>query len=89
MQHWGLYQKWNRKLYDEMLAAFHNGRGKKHPNEVWYKGEQASYNDIVIPVATMLSEQMAFRKAGRAMLQNAEANLREWRDSGKEVLSSL
>mmetsp|Transcript_21569 Transcript_21569/g.53327 ORF Transcript_21569/g.53327 Transcript_21569/m.53327 type:complete len:1140 (+) Transcript_21569:1556-4975(+) len=89
MQHWGLYQKWNRKLYDEMSVAFENGRGRKNPREFWYKGEQAFYNDIVIPVATLLSQQKAFHKAGRGMLQNAEENLQEWRDSGKEVLSSL
>ncbi|CAJ1941313.1 unnamed protein product [Cylindrotheca closterium] len=89
MQHWGLYQKWNGKLYDEISAAFHNGRGGKNPKEFWYKGEQAFYNDIVIPVATLLSEEVAFRTSGRAMLQNAKDNLREWRGSGKEVLASL
>ena len=78
MQHWGLYQKWNRKLYDEMLAAFHNGRGRKNRDEIWYKGEQALYNDIVISA-----------EATKTMLQNAKDDLRECSETGNKGFSSL
>lgn len=89
MQPWEWYQKWNRKLYDEMSAAFRDGRGRTSPNDFWYEGEQAFYNGIVIPVATSLSHQLAFRKSAKAMLQNAQQNLQQWKDSGKEVVSSM
>ena len=88
-QPWGVYQKFNSKLYGERTAAFRNGRGNKHPKDYWFEGELAYFNDVVIPVATCLSQQDSFEKPGKAMLHNAKENLREWRESGKEVVSSF
>ena len=39
MQHWHVYQKWNKRLFVEMYTAFRNGRSDKDPSEGWYNGE--------------------------------------------------
>jgi len=89
MQPRGSYQKFNSQLYDETSAAFRNGRGDKDPKDYWYRGELTFFDDVVIPVAYFLSQQESFAKSGKTMLETAEENRREWRESGKEVVSSL
>jgi hypothetical protein len=40
MQHWTVYQKWNRCLFHEMYRAYLSGRGgESDPSQGWYKGE--------------------------------------------------
>jgi 3'5'-cyclic nucleotide phosphodiesterase len=39
MQHWHVYQKWNQRLFNEMMMAFKDGRADKDPSEGWYGGE--------------------------------------------------
>ena len=35
MQHWHVYQAWNRRLLEEMYLAYAKGRGNKDPTEGW------------------------------------------------------
>jgi hypothetical protein len=39
MQHWHVYQKWNRRLFFEVYSAFKNGRMGSNPRDFWYDGE--------------------------------------------------
>jgi len=89
MEPWELYQKWNRKLYAEMSVAFQNGHGPKEPSEFWYKGELDSFDFIVIPLATVVMQQEAFRRFGQTMLLNAAHNREEWKKDGNEIVASL
>ena len=36
MQHWHVYQKWNKCLFREMHAAYKEGRFPKDPASFWY-----------------------------------------------------
>jgi len=36
MQHWHVYQAWNRRLLEEMYLAYATGRGTKDPTEGWW-----------------------------------------------------
>lgn len=38
MQHWHIYQKWNRRLFDELYTAFRSGRMEVDPSTFWYEG---------------------------------------------------
>ena len=39
MQHWHIYQKWNRRLFLELHSAYKAGRMGADPCNFWYKGE--------------------------------------------------
>ena len=39
MQDWGIYQKYNRRLFEEQLQAFRKGYTGDDPRPGWYKGE--------------------------------------------------
>ena len=39
MQHWQIYNVWNRRLFFEMYDAYVGGRAEKDPAESWYEGE--------------------------------------------------
>jgi hypothetical protein len=45
MQHWHVYQKWNRSLFKELRKAFKAGRLGKDPAEFWYKGELGFFDN--------------------------------------------
>ena len=38
MQHWHVYQKWNKRLFTELYKAFQEGRADKNPVEFWVFG---------------------------------------------------
>jgi 3'5'-cyclic nucleotide phosphodiesterase len=56
MQHWHVYQKWNQRLYDEMLQAYRDGRSDKDPSDGWYEGELGFFDFYIIPLAKKLKE---------------------------------
>jgi len=39
MQHWQIYQNWNRKLFEEMFQAYLKGESDEDPRPGWYGGE--------------------------------------------------
>lgn len=39
VQHWHVYRRWNRCLFQELYKAYKEGRMAKDPSENWYKGE--------------------------------------------------
>ena len=60
MQHWHVYQKWNRKLFSEMYLAFQNGRMAADPSTFWYKGELQFFDNYIIPLAKKLKDCQVF-----------------------------
>jgi 3'5'-cyclic nucleotide phosphodiesterase len=60
MQHWHIYQKWNRLLFREMYEAYTNGRMATNPVEFWYKGELSFFDNYVIPLGKKLKDCNVF-----------------------------
>lgn len=44
MQHWHIYQKWNRRLFDELYTAYRSGRMEIDPSTFWYEGKYTVSN---------------------------------------------
>ena len=38
MQHWHIYQRFNKRLFEELLVAYRAGRCAANPAEFWYEG---------------------------------------------------
>lgn len=86
MQHWHVYLKWNRQLFQEVNTAFKAGRGVKDPSQTWYQGELSFFDNYVIPLAKNLKECAVFGVAGEEYLNYAIANRRDWELKGQGVI---
>ncbi len=89
MQHWHVYQKWNRKLFLEMYQAWKDGRMGADPLEFWYKGELGFFDNYVIPLANKLKECNVFGVSSDEYLGYALRNRAEWEERGEEILKSI
>ena len=45
MQHWHVYQKWNKCLFREMYSAYEQGRMGSNPVDFWYQGELGFFDN--------------------------------------------
>lgn len=86
MQHWHIYQKWNERLFAEMMTAFKDGRMDSDPSLTWFEGELGFFDDYVIPLANKLKECGVFGVSSDEYLNYAMENRREWANKGEEVI---
>jgi len=86
MQHWTVYQKWNRRLFAEMRAAHKAGRASKDPAEGWYGGELWFFDNYIIPLAKKLKECGVFGVSCDEALDYANDNRLEWEQKGKDIV---
>lgn len=89
MQHWHVYQKWNKNLFFEMRRAFHAGRMAKDPADFWYNGELGFFDNYIIPLAKKLKECGVFGVSADEYLDYAMQNRAEWEERGKEIIKSF
>ncbi|KAL7557011.1 hypothetical protein ACA910_014228 [Epithemia clementina (nom. ined.)] len=89
MQHWHVYQKWNRRLFDELYTAWRAGRMAKDPSTFWYDGEIKFFDSYVIPLAKKLKECGVFGVASDECLNYAECNRKEWESKGQMIVTEL
>lgn len=86
MQHWHIYQKWNRRLLEEMYGAYKAGRMPTDPRTFWYKGELGFFDSYVIPLAKKLKECNVFGVSSDEYLGYALKNRAEWEERGEEIV---
>ena len=86
MQHWHVFAKWNEQLFHEMYKAYTSGRACTDPSLNWYQGELGFFDFYIIPLAKKLKECGVFGVASDEYLNYAEANRREWKLKGKEIV---
>jgi hypothetical protein len=89
MQHWHVYEKWNKKLFREMYAMYRAGRTSKDPAEGWYQGEISFFDNYVLPLANKLKECGVFGVSGDEYLNYALENRREWATKGRDIVASI
>ncbi|MGK3750303.1 MAG: hypothetical protein ACI8RD_002602 [Bacillariaceae sp.] len=89
MQHWHVYQRWNKGLFDEMYTAYKNGRSDKDPALGWYEGELWFFDNYIIPLATKLQECEVFGVSCDEFLDFANENRNEWSVKGREIVAQM
>jgi 3'5'-cyclic nucleotide phosphodiesterase len=89
MQHWHIYQKWNERLYAEMLHAYKLGRWDRDPTPGWYEGELGFFDNYVIPLAKKLKDCGVFGVSSDEYLNYAMENRREWSCKGEDVVRKM
>jgi hypothetical protein len=86
MQHWHVYFKWNKRLFQEMYEAYLEGHAENDPSENWYEGELGFYDFYIIPLAKKLKDCGVFGVASDEYLDYATANRNEWEIKGKQII---
>jgi hypothetical protein len=88
MQHWHVYQKWNKLLFVEMYGAYKVGRADKDPSEGWYQGELWFFDNYVIPLAEKLKMCEVFGVGYDQLLEIATENRKEWATKGETIVQT-
>jgi 3'5'-cyclic nucleotide phosphodiesterase len=86
MQHWHVYQKWNQRLFDEMMMAYRDGRSDKDPSLGWYQGELWFFDNYVIPLTKKLKDCGVFGVSSDEYLNYALHNRDEWEAKGQGIV---
>jgi class 3 adenylate cyclase len=89
MQHWHVYQKWNRRLFDELYTAHRAGRMGVDPANFWYKGELGFFDNYIIPLAQKLKDCGVFGVSSDECLNYAMQNRNEWEAKGEMIVQEL
>jgi 3'5'-cyclic nucleotide phosphodiesterase len=89
MQHWHVYIKWNKRLFEEMSLAFDQGRMGSDPAAFWYEGELSFFDNYVIPLAQKIGECGVFGVSSDEYLNYAKSNRKEWEMKGKGIVAEL
>ncbi|KAL3925957.1 MAG: hypothetical protein SGILL_000058 [Bacillariaceae sp.] len=89
MQHWHVYVKWNKRLFQEMTLAYHQGRMGADPATFWYAGELSFFDNYVIPLAKKIGECGVFGVSSDEYLNYALSNRAEWEVKGQSVVADL
>lgn len=88
MQHWHVYQRWNKRLFMEMYAAYKAGRAEKDPTEGWYGGELWFFDNYIIPLAEKLRQCEVFGVDCDQLLTYATENRSEWEKKGADIVKT-
>lgn len=89
MQHWHVYQRWNRRLFDELYTAYKAGRMEKDPSTFWVEGETKFFDGYIIPLAKKLKDCGVFGVASDECLAYATNNRKEWEAKGHQIVQEL
>jgi 3'5'-cyclic nucleotide phosphodiesterase len=87
MQHWKVYQKWNKRLFMELYAAYQQGHSKKSPVDGWYDGELWFFDHYIIPLAKKLRICGVFGVSCDEFLDYAIDNRFEWEKKGSVIVN--
>jgi hypothetical protein len=89
-QHWNVFTKWNKRLFEEMSVAYSKGgkaMGSKDPADFWYQGEIVFFDETVIPLCTKLHESGAFGEDAEEFVNYAKSNRQAWHSKGNDMVS--
>jgi hypothetical protein len=89
MQHWNIYQKWNKSLFLEMQAAYHEGRLDANPVDFWYRGELVFFDEYIIPLARKLKEINILGTRSDDCLNYAMSNRAQWSSQGQRIVHDM
>lgn len=87
-QHWNVFTKWNKRLFEEMSLAYSKGKqmGQKDPADFWYQGEILFFDETVIPMCTRLNESGAFGDDAEEFVNCAKSNRQAWQTKGHDMV---
>jgi hypothetical protein len=89
MQSWELFLFWNRKLFEELYAAFTGGRSDAEPSDDWYQNQLGFYTLYVIPLAEKMRQCKAFGTLRGEWVNNANLIRDRWKMEGEQITKDM
>jgi hypothetical protein len=89
MQDFSVYQRWNENLYEELLAAYQEGRAEKDPTDGWWKGEFGFYDFHILPLIKKIQGTGVLGTTAGILFENAEHNRKSWEEMGEEKCKQM
>lgn len=88
-QHWNVFTKWNKRLFQEIYEGYKAGRRRDHkdPTEFWYERELEFFDQVVIPLGIRLNESGAFGDDAEEFVAYAKSNRRDWEAKGRDMIN--
>lgn len=87
MQHWSVYQKWNRIMWSEQYKAFCLRLCNTDPASVWFEHELQFLDGTVLPLITKLKDCGFFGAASyEGLWDYAVGNRDEWARNGRDIV---
>jgi hypothetical protein len=89
MQHWHVYRKWNRLLFQEMCFAYRLGRLIVDPGAFWYQEELSFLDHYVLPLVQNIKDCQVFGSSSDKYYHYATRNRSEWKIQGMDIVSAM
>eukprot|EP00584_Thalassiosira_punctigera_P024437 CAMPEP_0172576232 /NCGR_PEP_ID=MMETSP1067-20121228/137617_1 /TAXON_ID=265564 ORGANISM="Thalassiosira punctigera, Strain Tpunct2005C2" /NCGR_SAMPLE_ID=MMETSP1067 /ASSEMBLY_ACC=CAM_ASM_000444 /LENGTH=182 /DNA_ID=CAMNT_0013368895 /DNA_START=44 /DNA_END=592 /DNA_ORIENTATION=- len=89
MQSFGVFCKWNRRLYKEFYAARLKGRLTFDPEENWYENQIGFFSHYIIPLSRKMKTCGVFGTTGTVFEYFATENKKRWIEDGEEISEEI
>ena len=89
MQSFNVFLKWNRRLYEELLYAFHAGRNSWDPTVGWYQNQINFFDVYIIPLAERMDQCQVLGSKSSMFLYFAMENKRKWTNDGQRITDAM
>lgn len=85
-QHWNVFVRWNRHLFQESCLAHKLTPVLQDPAERWFALEMSFFEDVIIPLTEKIHECGAFGDNAEEYMNYAKSNRRDWQVKGRDVI---
>lgn len=82
-QSWNFYLDWSGRLYQEMVAAFMEGKLPSDPADSWFNREMMLFDNVVLPLLDTLGDSGPCAAIGLELFSRASDNRDQWKIRGK------
>ena len=89
MQGFSSFVKWNRRLYKELLYAYHHDRTAWDPTDGWYSNQINFFDFYIIPLAEKMDACGVFGHNSTVFLYFAMENKRRWMREGQQITDEM
>jgi class 3 adenylate cyclase len=88
-QSYRTYTKWNERLFEEALKAYHAGSSEVNPALNWYKSELNYFDNLLMPSLSRLTDTGVFGGSGELYLTQASDNRNAWKSGGEAMVQDM
>jgi class 3 adenylate cyclase len=88
-QSYRTYVKWNERLFEETLKAYHVGSIEVNPVAHWYKSELNNFDNVLIPLLSRLTKTGVFGGSGESCLTQVSDNRNAWKSGGEVIVKEM
>ncbi|KAL7555298.1 hypothetical protein ACHAWF_019048 [Thalassiosira exigua] len=89
MQSFGVFRRWNRRLFKELYVARKAGRLGFDPAENWYSNQIGFFTHYIIPLSQKMRKCGIFGTTGNIFEYFATENMKRWIEHGEFISEQI